>query len=326
MLLSTYVAEAPWAKFLDSQPGSSIFQSPELNRVYAKTVGFRPFVLAAESQEAISAMVSGAIVSYSNGRLARLTSRAIVVGGPLGEKSSFPAILEALDRLAGRSALCTQIRNLRAPSDRSVFDSRGYRWEDHMNFIVDLDRTKESLWHNLSKARRKAIERADRIGLKLIDLRTEQVRRVYNLLHETYSRARIPLADCSLFENAMEMLGPSGQLWAVAASRGETVCAARFVLRWKRTLFDWYAGSSELGRTSHADEWLVWQILLRGVRQGCVEFDFGGAGPPGTSYGPGEFKRRFGGTSINPGRFQKVYRPLTMRLSKVAFEAWRRWK
>jgi len=326
MMLATNVPGATWSTFLDSQPGSSIFQSPALNRVYERTVGFRPFVVAAESQSEISALVSGAIVSYSTGRLARLASRAIVIGGPLGEKSSFPAILAALDRLAGKSALCTQIRNLREPSDRSIFEPLGYHWEDHTNYIIDLNQREESLWRGMSKARRKAIERADRIGVTLVDLKTEQVPFVYDLLRETYSRAAVPLADVSLFENAMEVLGPSGQLWAVAASLDDSPCAARFVLRWKGTLFDWYAGSSELGRKSHADEWLVWRILLRGAQQGCVEFDFGGAGPPGTSYGPGEFKRRFGGTPINPGRFQKVYRPLTMRLSKVAFEAWRRWR
>lgn len=326
MMVATNVPDTTWSSFLDSQPESSIFQSPALNRVYEKTVGFRPFVVAAESQAEIRALVSGAIVSYSKGRLAPLASRAVVIGGPLGEKSSFPAVLEALDRLAGKSALCTQIRNLRELSDRSVFEPLGYQWEDHLNYIIDLDQSEESLWRGMSKARRKAIERADRNGLNLIELNHEHLGSVYDLLRETYSRAAVPLADCSLFENAMEVLGPSGQLWAVAALQGDTPCAARFVLRWKRTLFDWYAGSSDLGRTSHADEWLVWQVLRRGIQQGCVEFDFGGGGPPGSGYGPGEFKRRFGGTSINPGRFQKVYWPLTMRLSKVAFEAWRRWR
>ena len=326
MLLSTDVRKAAWTAFLDSQPGSSIFQGPLMSQVHEKSVGFRPFVFAAESRDGITALVSGAIVSYSNGRLARLGSRAIVIGGPLGDRASFPALLDALDRLAQKSSLCTQIRNLREPSDKRVFDSLGYIWEDHTNFIVDLTRPEDALWGGMSKGRRKAVQRAERIGLRIVELRTDQIRAAYDLLRETYARAAIPLADCSLFKNAMDVLGPSSQLWAVAASLDETLCAVRFVLRWNRTLFDWYAGSSDLGRANNADEWLVWQLFIRGVKRGCVEFDFGGAGQPGTGYGPGEFKRRFGGTRINPGRFQKVYRPLTMRLSKIAFQAWRRWR
>jgi len=38
MMLSSDVPDTTWACFLDSQPGSSIFQSPVLNRVYEKTV------------------------------------------------------------------------------------------------------------------------------------------------------------------------------------------------------------------------------------------------------------------------------------------------
>jgi lipid II:glycine glycyltransferase (peptidoglycan interpeptide bridge formation enzyme) len=98
--------------------------------------------------------------------------------------------------------------------------------------------------------------------------------------------------------------------------------ALRLVLRWGGTLYDWYAGS-DLDQPTHADEWLVWQVLRQGIREGCNTFDFGGAGKPDEPYGPREFKRRFGGQAVNPGRFEKVYRPLTFRATKAAYKAWR---
>src|SRR2546428_3974592 len=149
------VPGAAWNRFLDSQPDSSIFQSAALNRVYERSTGFPPCVFASESRDGIKALISGAIVSYASGVLARLTSRAIVVGGPIGDKSSFPAILDALDRRAEKSAFLTQIRNLRAPTDKSIFESMGYRWEDHLNFIVNLDQSEESLSRSMSKSRQK---------------------------------------------------------------------------------------------------------------------------------------------------------------------------
>ena len=69
----------------------------------------------------------------------------------------------------------------------------------------------------------------------------------------------------------------------------------------------------------------MWEVLRRAIRAGCTAFDFQGAGAPGEAYGPGEFKRRFGGAETNPGRFEKVYRPLTLKVSKIAYELWRRW-
>src|SRR2546422_3509168 len=326
MELADEIREATWKDFLESQSESSIFQSPALYRVYEKTSGFRPFVFASEAGNEIRALVSGAIVSISTGKLGRFASRAVVVGAPIGETSSFAPVLDALDQLAGKFALCTQIRNLRPPRDRSIFESRGYSWEDHLNFIMNLDQPEELLMRAMSKARRKAVETGNRTGLALVEVGSEELASAYELLHQTHSRAGIPLADQSLFRNALEILGESGQLWALGASRSGSLCAVRFVLRWKTTLFDWYAGSSQIGRASHADEWLVWQVFLKGIQAGCIDFDFGGAGKPGSGYGPGEFKRRFGGRSVYPGRFTKTYHPLALRTAETMYRLWRMWR
>ena len=45
----TDVSEAEWRAFLAETPGASIFQSPDLMRVYRKTEGYRPNVVAVES-------------------------------------------------------------------------------------------------------------------------------------------------------------------------------------------------------------------------------------------------------------------------------------
>src|SRR6266566_3325668 len=317
------VSDLTWNRFLDPNPESSIFQSPLLRSVYRKTTGYRPFVFAVESGDEIEALVSGAIVSSSPGMLARLSSRVVIVGGPIGNQDLFPAVLNAVDELARNSAVFSQIRNLKAPEDRSTFESVGYEWEDHLNFVVDFDQPPEILWRGMSKARRKAIERADDLGLRMVELGPQDLGPCYQLLRATYSRAKVPLADRSLFSNAFELLSDPGHLWALGASSSDSLCAVRLILRWKRTLFDWYAGSSELGRSMHADEWLVWQILQKGIECECASFDFGGAGAPGQEYGPGEFKRRFGGRKIEPGRFVKTYHPWTRRVGTSIYQLWR---
>ena len=63
---------------------------------------------------------------------------------------------------------------------------------------------------------------------------------------------------------------------------------------------------------------------MRGMLEGCRTFDFGGAGPPGAAYGPAEFKRRFGGAMINPGRFERVYRPLVIRALRTGYKVGRK--
>ncbi len=320
----TEVPESSWREFLDRAPGASIFQSPDLGRVYERTKGYRPLVVAVAAGNEITGLLASAVVSYAPGRLSRFTARAVAVGGPLGSPSVFPALLTAHDGVAGKLALLTQVRNL-APPEPAPFAGAGYHWEDHLNFLVDLSRGEEAVRAGMSKERRKGIARAERGGLELAELGAKDMGACYQLLKETYFRAGVPLAHRSLFESAQEVLAPSRKLWTLAALADGVPVAVRFVLRWHETLFDWYAGSSERGRAAHADEWLVWQTLRKGVAAGCARFDFGGAGPPGAKYGPGEFKRRFGGAAVNPGRFEKVYRPLTLKASRVAYGIWRRW-
>lgn len=324
MELVTDISGPEWRDFLERTPGSSIFQSPAMARVFRHTKGYRPRVVAAHRGSAMRALMASTTVSYGKGRLSPLSSRSIVVGGPIGDINAFSELLTAHDAISAKSVLLTQIRNLDAPLDLRPFDSVAYRWEDHLNYVIDLRAGERAVLDGMSKARRKSITKAEESGLEIEQVQPNRLDLAYVLVNETYSRARVPLADVSLFRSAIEFLRPGGNLWTFAAKYEGSACAVRFVLLWGTTIYDWYAGSSEAGRALHADEWLVWQILRKGMQRGYGTFDFHGAGRPGKEYGPGEFKRRFGGRQTNPGRFEKVYRPLTLKLVKATYNVGRK--
>ena len=325
MEVMTTVPVPAWTDFLETVPESSIYQSPDLMEVYANTEGYRPGVVAVDGPDGIRALLAFVLVSYAGGRFPKFATRSLIVGGPLGDTSQFPRLLAAHESGAIRQAVLSQIRNLYPPVDRAVFETSGYEWQDHMNYLLELSPGESALLSGMSKSRRKSIAGAERAGMHLLESGSSDLTLVYRLLQETYSRVKVPLAPRSLFESAFSLLVPQGQLWCLVAAVGGSSCAVRLVLRWKNTLYDWYAGSSELGREHHADEWLVWQILHQGIEEGCTLFDFGGAGIPGEAYGPAEFKRRFGGRAINPGRFERIYRPIASRLTKTAYGIWRQW-
>jgi len=293
--------------------------------VYSRTDGYRPGVVSVHGAHGIRALLAFVLVSYARGPLSKLATRSLIVGGPLGEASAFPELFKTHESIAMKEAILSQIRNLSPPSDRAVFEAAGYEWKDHVNYALDLSQGESVLRGNMSKSRRKSIDSAERSGIELLPSPFSDLAGVYRLLQETYSRVQIPLAPLTLFGNAFSVLLPLGQLWCLVATIGGSACAVRLVLRWRNALYDWYAGSSELGREHHADEWLVWQVLKRGIEEGCNVFDFGGAGPPGEAYGPAEFKRRFGGRVFNPGRFEKIYRPIASRVTKTAYGIWRKW-
>jgi len=324
MVISDSIPVRSWTGFLEDARAANIFQSPALMEVYSRTRGFEPHVLAVEDAPGIRALLACVFVTYSSGPIAKFASRSLAVGGPLGDPVAFPDLLRALDALASRKTSMSQIRNLQPPEDKSTFETAGYHWEDHINYLIDLAQGPKALMGKMSKARRKGLRLAEESRTEVRDLSSAAVEAAYGLLRETCDRAKVPLAPQVLFENAISILAPRGQLWCLTASLSGSMCAVRFVLRWRDTLYDWYAGSSDDGRQHHADELLVWETLKRGMLEGCKTFDFGGAGPPGASYGPAEFKRRFGGAMINPGRFERVYRPLVVRALRTGYKVGRK--
>src|SRR5439155_1667344 len=59
---------------------------------------------------------------------------------------------------------------------------------------------------------------------------------------------------------------------------------------------------------------------IRGVAESRHTFDFGGSGRVGEAYGPGEFKRRFGGREVRPGRMFAVYHPIEYAIGRMAWK------
>ncbi len=312
-----------WRDFMLRTEHANVFQGPEMAEVYRSTKGYRPRTFWVEGENGIRALLSCVLIRYASRAGSRLATRSLIVGGPLGEASLFPVLVSAHDGFALRHALFTEVRNLRAPDSSDSFRGAGYEWEDHLNFIVDLSRGEPSVLGSMSRDRRRGIAKAQRNGVDVVRIGPEKVEQCYAVLRETYARTRIPLADISLFQSAVRLLTPRGHLQVWGAVHAETLCAVRFVLGWGATLFDWYAGSTEYGRNLRASELIVWEVFRYGIEHGFTRFDFGGAGSPKETYGPGEFKRTFGGERINPGRFVKVHHPLALRISKAAYNLWR---
>ena len=313
-----------WDEFLSRTDDANVFQSPAMAKVYSRTRGYRSLVVATETNGQLTALISAALISYPAQNVSPIGTRSIVSGGPLGDAEAIGPLLRAYDAEVKPIAVATQIRNLGAPKWKAVFENQGYRWEDHLNYVVDLEIGERLVFQRMSKGRRNNVKLAERVGPKLELINEKTLGESYRVLQGTYSRARVPLADIGLFESALQVLVPKGLLWPMAVRHEGRICAVVFLLRWSGTAFNWYNGSTEDAWRIHANEWLFWQAMRESIVAGCARFDFGGAGRPGEPYGPGLFKQHFGGTRANQGRYEKVHHPYLYRASMVAYTAWRR--
>jgi len=324
--------EEAWRQFVAKHPLSNIYHTPEMFQVFARVPGHQPTVWAAVGDgDRVLALLLPVNITLMNGLLRKYTSRAVCYGGVLcapgtDGQAALAQLLNVYKQEAKRSALFTELRNLSDLADvQPVLNECGFRFEGHLNYLIDLVQSEGSLLHNISKSGRQSIRTSCNKGTmieEMTDRRTVAV--AYQLLRKVYARARVPLAAPTLFEAALDVLAPQGMFKVFLARAGDHYIGACLILAYKDRIIDWYAGSDRAFSAYCPMELLIWRVLKWGQAHGFRVFDFGGAGRPGEHYGPGKFKAKFGGGLVNFGRNTAIHALLRLQLSQVGYGLYRR--
>ncbi|KCZ72282.1 putative methicillin resistance protein [Candidatus Methanoperedens nitroreducens] len=331
------ITESPdvtgWREFVYNHPHGNIFQMPEMAEVYKHTKNYEPITLAAveSNTDKILALVNGVVIKELNGFMGQFTARSVIQGGPLstsGEegKRAVKLLMEYYSSVAGNKALYTQIRNMWDTSEISdVLKDIGYEYEEHLNILVDLTVTKEDAWNRLSKSKRRYIRKAKNSGTVIEEAEDiEDIKSFYGILSETYSRAKLPLADMSLFISAFELLMPKNFIkYFLARNDGKTVGGIMAPL-FKGNIYEWYVCGSRKYSELYPSEMVTWYPIQWGIENKLSTFDFGGAGKPDEEYGVREFKKQFGGDVVNFGRYEKIHSRLKMRLVDTGYSIYKK--
>jgi CelD/BcsL family acetyltransferase involved in cellulose biosynthesis len=326
--------ESQWREFVDNHPGAQIFHTPELFQVFARARRHHPTLWAAvDSHNGPLALLLPVQVTLLGGPLRRATTRAIAYGGVLCApgpegKEALRALLRTYTRAAKGSALFTELRNLTDVSDlQPVLNSNGFAYEDHLNYLVALDRSPELILQGIGPRTRKKIRRALREGEVVIEEadRRERVELCYALLQKTYTAAQVPLADWSLFEAAYDILYPKGMVKFLLACIDGKYAAGSVELIYKDGIYGWYGGMDRTYTDRIPNELLLWHIFRWGAENGYKVYDFGGAGNPSEEYGVRDFKAKFGGNLVCFGRNTCIHAPRLLWLSQQAYRWLRRY-
>ncbi len=290
-------------------------------QVYQKTKGIDPVLIAViENNKIISGFLTYTIVEKA--MVDFLTKRVIVHGGPLYHSSSkgllsVELLIRAFDTYFNRKCIFSQIRNVTQQAElQPLLNNQRYKWIDHLNILIDTSQSKEELWKQLTKARRNGITKNKKSGTHII--RVSDVHDAYLLLKKTYKRAKIPLVDSSLFESTQRHLKEKLHIYIM--KKEDVPIGTIILLEYYDRLYDWYAGFDENYSKLCPNDALVWHAILTAQQKNLKIFDFGGAGSPQAPYGVRDFKKQFGGSEQNLGRYEKVYAPLRYNFVKKIFE------
>jgi serine/alanine adding enzyme len=319
-----------WEQFVYDHPQGNIFQSPDIAAVYKKTKYYTPVTIAAVDADSntILSLLNGVIIKeFDRFFFERFTARSIITGGPLfldneAGRISVKKIMEYYDSKFGKEVVYTETRNLWDIKEQIILP--GYEYEDHLNYLIDLTAGDQKIWTKLSKARKYGINKSKKMGVEIHEMNTsDELPILYNLLAETYKKARHPLADISLFNSLFSVLLPKKRVKIFFAKHEENYIGAIIILIYKNKIYDLYSCSKVEYSHYYPSDRLVWHVLEWGSANHYSVFDFMGAGKPQEKYGVRDFKKQFGGTLVNFGRLKKIHSPTTMWAIQKGFSLYR---
>jgi len=319
--------------FISDHPKRSIFQTIEMYNVFKKAKMYHPFFLSAFDEDSgnILATMMGTIKVEKEGVLKSFSSHASIRGGPLFLDTSngnegAQALFAHYDRNTAKKSLYTRIYNYHDPSDiRNILRNRDYIYEDYKNYIIDLRKGTDEVLQSMKKPKRKAIRRAIREGVQVIEIESlDQIEDFYKCLTKTFDRSNWFFPDISLFKAAFEQLVPKKRAIFHLAILKDTIIGGRISLLYDETIYAWFVGTDYAYRKLGVNTYLNWNILKWGIENGFESFDFGGAGRLDEISGIARFKKEFGGTEINFGRFTRINRPFTYNVAKKYLKYWKK--
>lgn len=321
--------KSDWDRFVFNHPNGNFFQSSEYYLLFNEDKNNEAFAYAITDNGLIKAVIVGVIESNLFYPLSNFTRRAILRGGPLVSDNNvdyLKLLLSEFNNLIKSRCIYSQIRNLFSTIDnKDDFQSNGFNYLPHLDILIDLDKDEQDIIKAISGNKRGNINKSKNKGTIFLELNDiKSVTEGINLIHSTYSRAKLPVPDSAFFVRAFEQLNPKKMLKVFGAFSENKIIGVRFVLLYKELIYDWYAGSDLDFKNRYPNDFIPFNILIWGKRNGFKLFDFGGAGKPGIPYGVREHKIKFGGKLVEYGRYQKNYNKLVYNVGNYFFKILKR--
>ncbi len=314
-----------WAALIDRSPVSSIFQSQELFDFIVATGLYGVKVIGVEEGGVLKGVAVCLIQAEKKGLKKRLTSRAILNGGPLLDENisdeALSMLLKATVKELKRRCVYIETRNFNDYSRwRPVFEACGFCYKPHNNFHIDTT-SYEIVDGNMGKSRRRDIKYTLREGAVAVEATTSaEVDAFYDILQTLYrEKVKRPLFPVEFFHQIMRL--PFAHL--VLVKYLDEVVGGSLCLELKgRTMYEWFVcGRDHEWRNVHPSELATYEAIQLAVSHGCKCFDMMGAGEPGKAYGVRDFKAHFGGVLVEHGRFLYKCHPLIYKAGELVIKA-----
>lgn len=318
--------------FLSSQPGNTIFQSPDFYNLYLSLKNFKPYYfLLYNDDEELSGVMLAVIIRETKGLFSLVSSRCVVYGGPLVQNDDpvfLSAILNELNTTISRLTILTQFRNFRVWDESAVlvFKNNGFILHDHLNLIVDHVDPELTLKGMSSSRRRQLRKGLDSGAIIRPATNLEEVKELYRILYNLYrEKVRKPLPKWPFFEQFYNQLVPAGKGIIMLVIFNEKIIGGIVSpVTPAKIMYELYICGLDKEYPQQCPSVLAtWAALEWATKNHIPAFDFLGLGKPEIPYGVRDFKLRFGGEQVNFGRFGRRNYHIMYKIAELGYNVLR---
>lgn len=322
-ILTTYesIDKSGWSCFVKNHSQGNVFQSPEMYELYRRTSQIQPLVVAVQSDGEIEGILLAQHFT-SNKITSWLTSRCIIMGGPLAKNNDTEIIdllMKGYRSLLSAKTIYSEIRPIYDSS--ALFQHlAANKWKrmGHYNIVLPLDKDIDALYNQMHKERRRNVQTAIKNGLIFEQVTSiDKIQDLVALIKQTYQRKHVPIAYLDMFEQVLDILGEYAHFFACYAADGKMI-GGQLRLCYNQLVYAWFAGSDEAYFKQRPNDFLMWNVIAWAKENDYQLFDFGGGGEPGVEYGVRDYKMKYGCEIYDYGRMLYTHRPITYMLGKLA--------
>jgi lipid II:glycine glycyltransferase (peptidoglycan interpeptide bridge formation enzyme) len=329
--VSTQLPRDQWSEFVYNHPHGSIFQTPEMYDVYEESKNNEPvFIGVIDKEKNLAGILLALVQKQYPSIIGDFTSRAIIFGGPLVKNNNIKyteMMLIGYNKLIKNKVIYSQIRNFWChDNEKDIFNKHGFKYEKHLNIIVNLKLDEDSLWKNLKKSRKEGIRKAKRNNLVFgVTNSNEIIPAFFKLMRITYKNAKLPHPKIDFFYSLYNNLSPENLKFFTIKKENDTLIVL-VALIFKRCLYAFFIGTTRDNYylKMRPVDLLYWEVMCWAKKNGCTIFDWLGAGKPDKEYGVRKFKLQYGGEVVEWGRYQKIHKPLMMKIGKLGLKIWQK--
>jgi serine/alanine adding enzyme len=322
------IEENEWSNFVINHHQGNIFQSPEFYKTVLQTNEWSPIILGIKVNGILEGIIVSVIQSDGIGLKRLFSLRNIVWGAPLVKSHDcIGPLLNYYNKINRNKSNYIQFRNLFDLSTaKSIYEKEGYTFKDHLNIYNNISGESDDILKRMHKERRRNIKIAQRKGLLFREILSEdELKECYIILTNLYNKIKLPLPSYNFFLTFHRVLNTYGNIKIFVGIVNDDIVAFRFVLCYKKCIYDWYAASMHDYLGYYPNDYLLWKIMEWGNINGYESFDFGGAGSPNKYYGVRDYKIKFGGVLVNYGRYERYNKPIIYKIGKIGLKLYQKY-